>query len=544
MPNKVLIRGGTIYTFDPAHPVVTALYAEDGRIVAAGDDADLRLQFGRPGVAVIDLEGGVAVPGLTDSHVHLLGVGQRLSRLDLSGAPTLAALLERVRAAAARTPPGKWIVGVGWDESHLLERRPPTRDELDWAAPNHPVLLVRICTHAAVANSAALRLAGITAQTPDPPRGRIVRDGRGRPTGLLLEAARWQVERAVPPPTEDELVAMLRAAVRAALACGLVAVHTEDVGYFGGWSRVRRVYQRLWEETRFPLRVTQLVSFRCLDEWRDARAAAPDAEPPWFRTGPVKLFADGSLGARTAHLREPYADDPENRGAAACDDETLRDKVARARAAGLPVAVHAIGDAALEQVLRVLADVPPRPGQRDRLIHLSLTAPDLLDRLARLPVAADIQPAFAADDAGWIAQRLGPRRLRWAYAWRSLLATGIPCAGGSDAPVVPLNPITGIHAAVVGGRTAAGPVPVAGETLDVETALRLYTVGGAAVAGELGERGTLSIGKWADLTVFTGDPLAEGRRDPAVLLGLRVAMTIVEGQVGYPPFQLHRLSLC
>lgn len=533
MPHKVLIRGGTIYTFDSAQPVVTALYAEDGRVVAVGDDADLRLRFGRPDVEVLDLEGGAAVPGLTDSHVHLLGVGQRLARLDLSGAATLAALLERVRAAAERTPPGKWIVGAGWDESRLLEKRPPTRDEVDRAAPHHPVLLVRVCTHAAVANSAALRLAGITTQTADPPGGRIVRDGQGQPTGLLLEAARWQVERAVPPPTEDDLVAMLRLAVREALAHGLVAVHTEDAGYFGGWARVRRVYRRLWEETRFPLRVTQLVSFRCLDEWRAERADSPDEEPPWFRTGPVKLFADGSLGARTAHLREPYADDPGNRGVAVCDDEALRDKVARARAVGLPVAVHVIGDAALEQVLRVLAALPPRPGQRDRLIHLSLVAPDLLSRLAQLPVAADIQPVFAADDADWIVQRLGPQRLRWAYAWRSLLATGIPCAGGSDAPVASLDPLRGIHAAVVGGRPVAGAVPAPGETLDVETAFRLYTVGGAAVAGEEAERGMLSAGKRADLTVFTGDPLAVGRRDPDALRALRVAMTIVEGAVAF-----------
>ncbi|HEY8342549.1 MAG TPA: amidohydrolase [Calditerricola sp.] len=533
MGHNVLIRGGTIYTFDPAQPVVTALYAENGRVVALGDDAELRLWFARPDVDVLDLEGGAAVPGLTDSHVHLLGVGQRLARLDLSGVPTLAALLERVRAAAERTPPGKWIVGAGWDESRLLERRPPTRDELDCAAPNHPVLLVRVCTHAAVANSAALRLAGITAQTADPPGGRIVRDGQGRPTGLLLEAARWQVERTVPPPTEDDLVAMLHLAVRAALARGLVAVHTEDARYFGGWARVRRVYRRLWEEKGLPLRVIQLVSDSCLDEWLADRAASPGEEPPWFRTGPVKLFVDGTLGARTAHLREPYADDPGNRGMAVFDDEALRDKVARARAAGLFVAVHAIGDAALEQVLRALAALPPRPGQRDRLVHLSLTAPDLLARLSRLPVAADIQPAFAADDAEWIVQRLGPQRLRWTYAWRSLLATGIPCAGGSDAPVASFDPLRGIHAAVVGGRTAAGPVPVPGETLDVETAFRLYAVGGAAVAGEEAERGTLSAGKRADLTVFGRDPLAEGRLDPDALLEARVTLTIVEGKVAF-----------
>lgn len=522
---------GRIHTLDPERPRARAVLLQDGRVAAVGDDADV-LRRRPPGCRVIDLEGRAVTPGLTDAHCHLLQYGFTLLAVDLYGVASLDEMLRRTAEAAAGTPPGQWVVGRGWDQDRLAEGRWPTRRDLDLAVPDRPVLLRRVCGHAAVANSRALQLAGIDEGTPDPPGGRIEREADGRtPSGVLHEAAIRLVDRVIPPPDRAARRRALEAAVRRAHAAGLVGVHTQDVWDPGQIQEILDLYREVRDQG-LPLRVYLLVGHRALEELLALGLKTGDGDD-FVRIGPVKLFADGSLGARTAALSEPYADDPGNRGMLVHEPAELAALARRATEGGCQVAIHAIGDRAADAALDAFEQAAgggSAAARRFRLIHCQVMRPEQWERMRRLGVIADIQPRFAATDQRWVERRLGRSRLEGAYAWRSLAEAGLVICAGSDAPVEPIEPALGLDAAV--HRTGDDGLPPGGwlpaQRVAPVEALGWFTRGAAYAAFAEHEAGRLAPGFRADLAAWSHDPLED---DPACLRHLEAHLTVVGGRV-------------
>ena len=528
---KHIYYNGNIVTLDPSHPRAEALLVEEGRVAAVGSTEEILLQAGQAGVTRTDLEGAYVYPGLTDSHLHLMGHGIKMSLLDLSDIRSKEELLREVGKRARATPEGKWVLGLNWDENRFPTPEPPTRQELDRIAPHQPVMLTRVCHHVQAVNTAAFEAAGISRETPDPPDGTFGRDERGELTGLVYENASQVFMAAVPPRTLAERKEWTRVAAREALAKGLTGVHTEDLRSAESVDALIHIYRGLIEEG-ILLRTHHLVYYPYLPSFREAGLAFGSGDR-WFRFGAVKLFADGSFGGRTALLSRPYADDPSTCGFAVHEQEKLEALVQEAREAGMPVAVHAIGDGAADQVLQALEKHPlPTGAAPDRLIHGQVLRRDLLDRMARLPLAVEVQPRFVASDFPWAADRLPAALLPTSYAWKSIVQRGIPAGGGSDAPIEPIDPLLGIHAAVTRRPPEAADHPgyIPEQKLTPYEALWIYTVGSALAAGEETERGRLQPGKYADLSVFDRDLLSG---DPDALLEAKALMTVVNGTVAY-----------
>jgi predicted amidohydrolase YtcJ len=506
MPANKLLVNGQIYTGDDACPRASALVVTGERILAVGDAASLR-DLLVPAGEVIDLQGRCVLPGLADSHIHFTSYALGLRELDLGDAVSLNEVLARVAQRARETLREEWIVGRGWDQERWPERRFPTAADLDRVAPEHPVVLKAKSGHALVANSRALRLAGVGTDTADPPGGRVGRDATGQPNGLLFEEnAMDLVAGLVPRPGPEETDDALRRAFPHAWRVGLTAIHDVD------GTRAFAAYQRLHARGDLGLRTVKYLPARVLDCALEVglRAGLGD---DWLRVCGIKVFCDGALGSRTAAMLAPYTGEPDNVGVLTIDEGGLRELACKAVAGGLPLAVHAIGDRANRLVLDVLADAGS--GLRHRIEHVQLLHPDDVGRLAALGVVASMQPIHATQDCE-MADRYWGERCATAYAWRSLTNAGTELAFGSDCPVEDLNPFLGIHAAVTRRRVDGFPGPEGWypeQRLTVAEAVRAYTLGTAYAAG-LGDRlGSLAPGKLADLIVldrdiFTCDPMA------------------------------------
>jgi hypothetical protein len=527
------VYGGEIRTLDPSVPCAEAMVVRGAAVLALGPRAELEAAWGKA-AGRLDLEGRAVIPGLTDSHLHLLSAGLAMDQLELGGCPSLVRLTELVGEAARGLPAGEWLVGRGWDQDLFTEHRYPTRNDLDPVSGGHPACLTRCCGHCSVANSRALALAGIGAGTTDPPGGRIDRDpGTGEPTGVLWEAAGGLLRAAIPVPSYETKRRALERAMRLALSKGLVAVYPDDVRSAGDLETAWRLYEELLPATGGP-RVRLDVSWQAVDELLRAglRTGSGDG---MLSIGSAKLFADGSLGARTAALTEPYADDPAQRGILVHERDEFEALVAGAHERGMQVAIHAIGDLGVEWSLTAIerAQRAARRGDlRHRIVHAQVLRPDQPRRFARLGVVADIQPKFVGTDKLWVESRLGADRSRTSYCWRTLLKAGVRCAGGSDCPVEPLDPLLGLHAAVtrqdLKGEPDGGWQPQ--EKLDVDAALRLFALGGPYAANAEEQRGALSRGRAADFVVLDRSPYAVA---PEELKDLRVVMTYVAGRRVY-----------
>jgi len=506
-----------------------SIYSEHGIIRAVGSDRELGLQLAGKAARRVDLDGGYVLPGLTDSHMHLSMQGMKLAALDFSGADSKAAMLRMLRERADTTPPGEWILGLNWNENAFQSAAAPNRDELDAVTSHHPVLLTRVCFHSWLANSEAYRRAGVGEDAADPAAGAYGRDERGRLNGRIYEDAGEAFQAVLPEPDYAAKKACIRRAAEYALSLGLTAVHTDDLRYLGSLDTLLRIHRELREEG-IRLRTHQLVYYPHLAEAAALGLRAGDGDE-WLRLGGAKLFADGVLGGRTAWLSEPYADDPGHAGIPIHSPQALAAIVREARAAGFPAAVHAIGDAAAGLALAELERQPveaasPLP---DRLIHAPVLRPEQLGQMRRLRLAADIQPPFVASDYPWVRERLGDRPVH-RYAWKTLLAAGIPCGGGSDAPIEPLSPFHGLYTAVTRrkpGERHEGYEP--DEKLTLAEAVRLYTRGSAQAAGEEGSRGSLAPGYAADFTVIDR-PFAE---HPEEWLRIQTRFTVVNGEAAY-----------
>ncbi|OLS38515.1 amidohydrolase [Bacillus sp. MRMR6] len=527
--SKTIFTNGKIYTLDRMHPVVEAIVVENGRIVDVGSDHDMNLQWGRAEVTVVDLQGKMVTPGLTDSHLHLSGVAFHFLDLDLSGVRSKSEMLARIKERANSIEPGKWLIGMGWDENLFTDGTFPTIDELDFVAPHCPIYLKRTCHHAFLVNSKALEVCQYHSGISVPRGGTVVLDPYSNtPTGLLLEAASQIVTAHIPERSYEELKAGLGQAMDFAVKKGITSVHTNDPAYLGGLDQTYKMYDELINQETKDLRCNLLIDYPFLNRLKERGMSAGSGNDK-LQIGAMKIFADGAFGRRTALLSEAYHDEPGHFGEAMHDQEALFQMVKEAREFSMPIAVHTIGDQALTNVLDIL-DQFPRTAYRDRLIHTSLVRKDLIHRLADPNRVADIQPRFIVGDYPWIKERLGEEREQYLYAWKTLLTSGVLCAGGSDAPVEPVDPLLGIHAAVT--RRAPGQKHEGwnkAEKLSLLDAVKLFTVGGAYATNEEKIKGTLSRGKLADMTVFSRDLFTID--EPDQLIVTNVEMTIIDGNI-------------
>lgn len=529
-PADLILTGGHVLALEDGRPAPaavrpTALAVRDGRVLALGSDAAVSALAG-PRTGRIALHGATVLPGLTDAHLHVESLGASLEQLDLGGVASLAEARRRVRQAAATLPAGAWLVGRGWDQNDWPEQRWPTAADLE--AGDHPVFLERIDGHAAWVDARALALAGIDDATPDPPGGRILRDADGHATGVLVDAAVDLAQSRLPAPDEATRLRRLQRGLEACARLGLTEVHDAGVDLRGV-----ALYKRLLAEGRLAVRVYVMISAA------DFLAAGSGLTPEvglgdgLLTVRAVKAYADGALGSRGALLLEPYADEPGTRGLQVLEREAFARLLRLALERGFQVATHAIGDAANRLVLDAYAEAFGSAGggaRRFRIEHAQVVAPEDLPRFKALGVIPSMQPTHCTSDKPWAGARLGPRRLPWAYRWRSFLDQGLPLPGGSDAPVESADPRLGLYAAVTrqdrDGQPPGGWQPQ--ERVSVLEALAMLTRHAAYAAFEEQERGSLAPGRRADLTVLDRDPLAVS---PAELLRAHVLFTLVGGRV-------------
>jgi predicted amidohydrolase YtcJ len=529
-PADLVLTGGAVITLDPARPRATAVAVRDGRIVAVGGDADVQ-PFRGSQTRVVALAGGGVVPGLADAHVHVEGIGQASESLDLVGAASLQEALDRVAKGARALPPGEWLIGRGWDQNDWPEKRFPTAAELDRAAADRPVLLERVDGHASWANTRALAIAGITAATPDPPGGRILRDASGAPAGVLVDAAQVLAESKVPEPSRAVRKRRLAKGLQAAAAVGLTSVHDAGVTI-----DTIPLYKELLAEDALPVRVH--VMLRGPGEFLEKGASlVPEHGLGDGRLNihAIKVVADGALGSRGAWLLAPYADEPGARGLNTVDAAAYERLLGEAVRRGFQVATHAIGDAANRFVLdayeRAFAG---RDGAalRFRIEHAQVLAPSDVPRFKRLGVLPSMQPTHCTSDMYWAEDRVGPERIKGAYLWYTFLDAGVRVPAGSDAPVERIDVLPGLQAAVT--RQDAKGWPPGGwqpqERVTLEQALRMFTQDAAFAAFDEQERGTIAVGMRADLTVLGADL---EKVAPGALSSVPVRLTIVGGRVAH-----------
>ncbi|APR74989.1 Hypothetical protein A7982_00335 [Minicystis rosea] len=524
---ELVLTGGSILTMKADAPRAEAVAILDGKIAAVGSDAEVH-RFVGPATRVIDLHGRTVTPGLVDAHAHLYGLGEALESLSLRGTGSADDVAKIVAEAAAHRPRGEWIIGRGWDQNRWTPAAFPSHASLDAAAPHHPVALERVDGHALWLNAEALRAAGIGKETADPPGGKIVRDGTGAPTGMLIDRAMKLAEDRMPAAPPAVRARRIEKAAALAVSLGLTGVHEMGID-----DETVAVYRALAQSGKLPLRVYAFLAGTGRVDTLPSRK--PDHDPEgtaMFVLRGVKLFADGALGSRGAALLAPYSDDPGNTGLVLTSPEELARSARIAAQSGFQLAVHAIGDRANRNVLDAFAaaGASPKRDLRFRVEHAQIVAPEDIPRFAALGAVASMQPTHATSDMPWAEARVGAQRIRGAYAWRSILATGAHVAFGSDFPVEETSPLLGIYAAVTRedeqGKPPGGWRPE--ERLSLEQAIHAFTVEPAWASFTEAHRGVLAPGFVADLTVFDR-ALAPDRS----LLDTHAALVIVGGRIAY-----------
>jgi predicted amidohydrolase YtcJ len=526
----LVVTNARIYTSDVNRPVAEALAVRAGRIAFVGSTRGA-LALAGPRTERLDLGGRTVITGMVDAHAHLLGLGQALRTVDLVGTKSYAEVIARVVERARTARPGEWIRGRGWDQNDWADTRFPTHQALSRAVPNNPVYLTRVDGHAALVNAKALELAQVSAATPDPEGGRFIRDSANSPTGVLIDAAQGVVGRVIPPASRIELREQTLGAIAEANRWGLTGIHDAGVGAEG-----IAVYEELAKEGRYSLR--NYVMIRANDSVLDVfmRRGPQKALYEgriWIRA--IKLSADGALGSRGAALLEPYSDDPGNTGLITTPPERVKGVALRALRAGFQVNVHAIGDRAnrmvLDQFEAALREVPVAD-HRFRIEHAQILRYQDIPRFAKLDVIPSMQGSHQTSDMYWVPNRLGWARAQGAYAWRSLLNTGVVIPNGSDFPVEAVNPLISFHSFIT--RQDAENFPAGGwfpeERTTRHEALLSITLWPAYAAFMENESGTLTVGKYADFVVLDRDIMTVA---PEAILGTRVLRTVLAGRTVY-----------
>jgi len=526
----LIVTNARIYTSDVNRPVAEALAVRGGRIAFVGSNRGA-LALAGPRTERLDLTGRTVIAGMVDAHAHLLGLGQSLRTVDLVGTRSYDEVIARVAERAKTARPGEWIRGRGWDQNDWADTRFPTHAALSRAVPNNPVYLTRVDGHAALVNAKALELAQVTAATADPSGGRFIRDSANSPTGVLVDNAQGIVGRVIPAASRAELREQTLAAIAEANRWGLTGIHDAGVGPEG-----IAVYEELAKEGRYNLR--NYVMIRASDSVLDAfmRRGPQKALYEgrlWIRS--IKITADGALGSRGAALLEPYSDDPGNIGLLTTPPERINSVAVRALRAGFQVNVHAIGDRAnrivLDQFEAAFHEVPTAD-HRFRIEHAQILRYQDIPRFAELDVIPSMQGSHQTSDMYWVPNRLGWARAQGAYAWRSLLNTGVVIPNGSDFPVEAVNPLISFHSFVT--RQDAENFPAGGWMPEQRTtrqeALWSITLWPAYAAFMENESGSLTAGKYADFVVLDRDVMTVA---PEEVVGARVVMTVLAGKTVY-----------
>lgn len=532
IPPEIILFNGTIATQDADRPKAQAVALGQGRILVVGGNNDVQHLAG-PDTEIIDLNGRLVVPGFIDTHIHFYEWALKRQGVKLDDITRLEELLARVRQAAHSRPPGHWIMGQGWNETDWTEPRMPTRESLDRAAPDHPVLLWRCDLHLAAVNTPALKIAGIDADTPDPPGGSIERDQKGEATGILRELAINLVRQTVSPPDADQTMEAFEDATKALHRRGVTGIHDIRLMADKDGANAFQTFQKLDRDGRLNLRSWVTLPGHRLDEIIDLGLRTGFGNNR-LRVGHVKFFSDGGMGARTAWMIDPYLD--AERGMPLMNMADLAREISKADDAGLSVMVHAVGDRANRELInifevlesrRTFSGSPP-PAIPHRIEHVQMLRPEDADRLRNLNVALCVTPANMVLDMNLIDLAVGEKG-KWTYAFRQLMDTGAPVMFSSDCPVCDPDPLLGIHAAVT--RLRADGTPEGGwypdSRVTMAEALKAYTSTPAAVHNA-GEIGTITPDKRADLVVLSRNILVT---PPSQLPEIRVDMTLFDGRI-------------
>ena len=533
----LIIHHALIFTVNPAQPEAAALAVLNGRIVAVGSDASA-LRWRGPATKVIDAQGKRLLPGFNDAHVHIMDGGVELASVQLKDASSPADFARLIGEFAATRPPGEWLLQGNWDETKWSPATLPTRQLIDAVTADHPVALWRYDGHVVIGNTRALTLAGITAATPDPPGGVIVRDAAGEPTGVLKDAATPLLERVIPEPTPAQRRTILERVMHAAAARGVTSVQAMSIDY-----ATIAALADLQREGQLTLRVYAAPAISGVED--EARLGIGRAfGGPMLRIGALKAFADGSLGARTAYFFEPFDDQPGNRGLLSADMQPLskmRDWMLRADATQLQLCTHAIGDAGISAILDLYQDIEAAHGKRDRrwrIEHAQHMAAADFERLAKLGVIASVQPYHAIDDGRWAEARIGHDRSSRTYAFRTLLDHGVHLAIGTDWPVAPLDPMQTLYAATtratLDGKRPEGWFPE--QKLSAAEAITAYTMGSAYAEFQDKDKGSIEVGKLADFVLLSADVL---KIPAAAIRDVNVQNTWVGGVEVYDAARSH-----
>ena len=525
----LIITNAKVWTVDKTHPAAQAVAVLGDRIVALGSNADIDA-WRSASTRVINAAGKLLLPGFNDAHVHFVSGGLQLDSVQLNDATSGAEFARRIGEQAKKTPKGEWIVGGDWDETKWDPARLPTKELIDPLTSETPVFVSRYDGHMSLANSVALRLAGVTAQTPDPPGGAIVRDAQGNPTGALKDAAMDYVYKVIPPLSHEKRLHAVKRALAHAASVGVTSVQDMNPEYDDV-----AVYSELLRRGELTTRIYAAPLIAQVDD--QAKLGIGHAfGGPYLRIGALKGYADGSLGSATAYFFEPFSDQPNNHGLLSDEMQPLslmRDRMMKADAAGLQICTHAIGDQGISMILDLYAELAKTHGDADRrfrIEHAQHMAAKDFGRFAQLRVIASVQPYHAIDDGRWAEKRIGRDRATRTYAFRTFLDHGVHLALGTDWDVAPLNPMLTVYAAVtratLDGKNPNGWFPE--QKLTVPETIEAYTMGSAYAEFQENEKGSITPGKLADM-VLLGDDIFS--IDPTKIRDVKVLKTIVGGKV-------------
>jgi predicted amidohydrolase YtcJ len=529
IPDLVLVNG-LVYTGDPAEPraEAVAISTPTEEILAVGTTAEIRKLAG-PSTRVVDLHGAFTMPGFNDAHTHVGGAGQGKLNVDLEGAASLPEFQQRIRARLRDFKPGAWITGRGWDHTLWPVKKFPTRADLDAVSRDHPMVFTRVDGHELIANSLALKLAGITKETKDPPGGAIERDASGEPTGMIKETAMGLVYGKVPAISADRRRRGIELALEDAVRHGVTSVQDNS-----NWEDFL-VYRQLKQEDKLSVRITEWLPFQeSLARLEQMRRDGGTTDP-WLKTGAVKMVVDGSLGSRTAAMLAPYSDESTTSGILRIEPDRLTQMSIERDKAGFQLAFHAIGDRANRVALDAFAAAAKANGpreRRDRIEHAQVVAPSEFARFAQLHVIASMQPSHETTDMRWAEGRIGAERSKGAYAWRTFLNDSVRLAFGTDYPVETINPMRGLHACVTrelpDGSPSGGWLPQ--EKISMDECIAAYTSGSAYAEFEEGKKGRIAPGKYADIIVLSADVT---KIPPAQIMKTEVLQTYAGGRLVY-----------
>ena len=524
----LIIRNAKVWTVDANHPTAQAVAVLGDRIVAVGANADVETWRGTH-TRVIDASGRLLLPGFNDSHVHFVDGGLSLDSVLLNDAPSAAEFARRIGEQAKKTPKGEWVTSGDWDETKWTPSAMPTKELIDPLTPDTPVFVSRYDGHMALANSVTLRLAGITAETPDPPGGVIVHDAHGNPTGALKDAAMDYVYKIAPALSHDERLRAVKRALAHAASLGVTSVQHMNPEYAD-----IAVYSELLERGELTARIYAAPLITGVDD--QTKIGIRHAfGGPFLRIGAVKAYADGSLGSSTAYFFDPFSNQPTNHGL--LSDEMhpvslMQDRMMKADAAGMQICTHAIGDQGISMILDLYGEVVKAHGESDRrfrIEHAQHMAAKDFDRFAQLHVIASVQPYHAIDDGRWAEERIGHDRATRTYAFRTFLNHGVRLAFGTDWNVAPLNPMLGLYAAVtratLDGKNPNGWFPE--QKLRIAEAVEAYTMGSAYAEFQERDKGSITPGKLADMVLLSDDVFTI---DPAKIREVKVLTTWVGGK--------------